>query len=184
MNRAIRKSNLKFSRFKATLSNAKSTDRSNLVEAGIWNRSNVDPISMFNGEGDIQHVNITDDILHVRTGFILDEAPTGPVKVDLKTDFVQIGTSQPVQSESEQIEIPMSDSVKPLFYSYIKNALNRRINLGINDETLKRDTVNLSKTMKVLCEWTSFCGAIRTLKRRDPPPCDEPREPTAQCARC
>ena len=152
MDRAIRKSNLKLTRFEANLLNATQADRSNFIEAGIWNRSNVDPISMFNGEGDVQNEDITADynILHVRTGFILDEVPTDPVKVDLETDFLPMNTNQPVESQSEQIEIPLSDSVKPLFYSYIKNALNRRINLGINDETLKRDTVNLSKTTQRL----------------------------------
>ena len=182
MNRAIRKSNLKFSTFKATLLNAKKTDRSNLIEAGIWNRSNVDPISMFNGEGDVKHVDITDDILHVRTGFILDEVPTDRVKVDLETNFVQMDTNQPAVSQSEQIEIPMSNSVKPLFYTYIKNALNRRINLGSYDETLKNDTINLSKTMKVLCEWTNFCGAVRTLLKR--PHDRDALEPTPQRPRC
>ena len=147
MDRAIRKSNLKLTRFEANLLNATQADRSNFIEAGIWNRSNVDPISMFNGEDDVKNVDITDDIFHVRTGFILDEPPTGPVKVELETDFLQMDTNQPADSQSEQIEISMSNSVKPLFYTYIKNALKRRINFGVSDETLKKDTINLSKTM-------------------------------------
>ena len=187
VNRAVRKSNLKLSTFEASLVNAENTCRSNFIEAGIWNQSYVDPITMFDGTGDVKNIAITDDILHVKTGFILDKVPKDePVKINLKTNFLTMDTNQPVEQPSEQIEVTMSKGANALFYSYIKNALNRRINLVNSDETLKNDTINLSKAMKVLCEWTSFCGAVRNLKRPGPNLRDQPDddEPSAQHARC
>ena len=176
--RAQLKSNMKLKSFRTSLLNA--TDK--LVgpatlntDCGLWNDTHLDSITLFDGEGDNKMGSIlTDDVTHVRTGFIFDKVPkTGFVSVKVDVTLEEIDSGKSV-STSEDLKIALVGEPNAVFYSYVYESLNRRINLRIDG--LERSIIDLSKTMQVLCELTCFCYIKSTGKR----PFNDRDDPTGQ----
>jgi hypothetical protein len=161
------KSNLRLKSFQTTLLNARANGVGAATYANSGLGTRLDNITLFNGNGDVETGSVlTDQVTHVRTGFIFDKKPTTgflSVKVDVQLEEIDSGT---IVSTSEELSIPFTDEPNAVFYSYIHEALNRRIQLRRNDESLIQSIIDLSKTLRVLCELTCFCYVRRTGRRR------------------
>ena len=129
--------------FQATLLNATANGVGAATYSDCGLGTELDNITLFDGNGDVEAGSLlTDKVTHIRAGFIFDTAPTTlSVKVDVILEEIDTGNIVP---SSEELSIPFAAGPNAVFYSYVHEALNRRIQLRHNDERLQQSIIDLS----------------------------------------